>query len=107
MPESKPPATFIADLRPNRVATFEATVARVEPVRELETERGTPRKVQSVRLQDRTGEILLTLWGPEVDQVHEGDRIRITEGWVKDYKGRPQVSLGRTGTLTQLPRESP
>jgi hypothetical protein len=29
MPESKPPATFISDLRPSRVATIEATVSEL------------------------------------------------------------------------------
>ncbi len=37
MPESNPPATFISDLRPSRVATIEATVSELQPTREIET----------------------------------------------------------------------
>lgn len=37
MPDSKPPATFISDLRPSRVATVEATVSDLQPGREIET----------------------------------------------------------------------
>ena len=49
-----------------------------------------------------TGEISLVLWGNEGELAAEGDHVRITEGWVKDYQGRPQISLGRTGRLERL-----
>ena len=103
MPESKPPATYIADLRPSRVATVEATVSQLEPVREIETRDGTRKKVRNGRLKDATGEIALVLWGSEVDLVAEGERIAIVEGWVSDYRGRPQVSLGRGGRIEKRP----
>ena len=103
MPESKPPATYIADLRPSRVATVEATVSQLEPVREIETRDGTRKKVRNGRLKDATGEIALVLWGSEVDLVAEGERIALVEGWVSDYRGRPQVSLGRGGRIEKRP----
>lgn len=104
MPASKPPATFISDLRPSRVATLEATVSQLDPVREIETKDGTRRRVRNGRVKDGTGEIALVLWGSEVELVEEGDRILLIEGWVKDYQGRPQISLGRTGRLEKLDR---
>jgi ssDNA-binding replication factor A large subunit len=104
MPESKPPATFVSDLRPSRVATVEGTVASLEPVREVETRDGASKKVRNGKLQDATGEISLVLWGSEVDLVEAGDRVRIVEGWVSDFRGRPQISLGRTGRMEKLPR---
>ncbi|MCI4321298.1 MAG: OB-fold nucleic acid binding domain-containing protein [Thermoplasmata archaeon] len=102
MPESRPPATFISDLRPSRVATIEATVSELEAVRDVATREGTPKRVRNARLKDATGEISLVLWGTEVDSVAVGDRIRIVEGWVSDYRGRPQISVGRTGKLERL-----
>lgn len=107
MPESKPPATFISDLRPSRVATIEATVAELEPTREIETREGNLRKVRNARLKDPTGEIAMVLWGNEVDLVTAGERVRIVEGWVSDYRGRPQIALGRTGRLEKLPARDP
>src|SRR5690349_2294235 len=95
----KPPATFISDLRPSRVATVEATVIQLQPTREVETRNGGKTKVRNGRLKDGTGEIALVLWGSEVEMVQEGDHIRISEGWVKDFQGRPQISLGRSGKL--------
>ena len=102
MPESKPPVTFISDLRPSRVATIEATVSELQPARDIETRGGRKTRVRNGRLKDQTGEITFILWGAEVDLVEQGDRVRIVEGWVKDYQGRPQLSLGRTGKLEKL-----
>ena len=102
MPESRPPATYVSDLRPNRVATLEGTVVHLEATREVLVDGGSTKKVRNARLKDATGEIALTLWGHEVDLVSEGDRVRITDGWVKDYKGRLQISLGRTGKLVRI-----
>jgi replication factor A1 len=105
MPDSVPPKMFISDLRPDRVATFEATVSKLEPIREFEQRSGGNKKVRNGTLKDGTGEIALVLWGAEVDSVAEGDKVRIVDGWVKDYKGRPQISLGKVGRLekTGLP----
>jgi ssDNA-binding replication factor A large subunit len=99
MPEGAPPKTFISDLRPGRVATFEAVVAKLEPPREIEQRNGGKTQVRNGTLQDGTGEISIVLWGKEVEMVAVGDKIRIVEGWVKEYKGRPEISLGRTGRV--------
>jgi len=102
MTEGRPPATFISDLRPSRVATFEAVVASLEATREVETKEGVPRKVRHAVLRDATGEITLVLWGSEVDRVSVGERLRVVEGWVSERRGRPQVTLGRSGRLESL-----
>jgi ssDNA-binding replication factor A large subunit len=102
MPQGAPPKQFISDLRPGRVATIEATVARLEAVREFVPQSGGSKKVRNALLQDSTGEIAFVLWGEEVDAVAEGERVRVVEGWVKDYKGRPQISLGKVGRLEKL-----
>ncbi len=95
----QPTGLFISDLRPSRVATVEGVVARLDPVRDVETREGSPRKVRDAVLRDPTGEIALVLWGSEVDLVAAGERIRVVDGWVSERRGRPQISLGRTGRI--------
>ncbi len=95
----QPPASFISDLRPSRVATLEAVVARLDPVREVETKVGGTRRVREALLKDPTGEITLVLWGDEVDRVRLGERVRVVDGWVAERRGRPQISVGRAGRL--------
>ncbi len=98
-PTSNPPKTFISDLRPGRIATIVATVVKLEPVREVEQRTGGKKKVRNGVVKDGTGEISLVLWGEEVDLIAEGDKVRLVDGWVKEYKGRPQISLGRNGRV--------
>ena len=102
VPDSVPPKTFISDLRPGRVATVEASVARLDPPREVAQRTGGTTKVRNGLLRDGTGEIAFDLWGDEVDLASEGESIRLVDAWEKEYKGRPQLSLGRIGRLEKL-----
>ena len=102
MTTSPPPKTFISDLRPGRYATIEVTVKKLEPAREVEQREGSKRKVRNGVLADRTGEISVVLWGDEVGLIAEGEKVRVVEGWVKDYRGRPEISLGRTGRVEKI-----
>lgn len=79
-------------------------MSQLDAIREVETREGGTKRVCNGRLKDGTGEIAFVLWGSEVELVEQGDRVRITEGWVKDYQGRPQISLGRMGKLEKLGR---
>ena len=102
MATSKPPLTFISDLKPSRVATVEATVTKLDSIREVEQRLGGTTRVRNVLLKDGTGEIVLVLWGKDVELVTEGEKVRVVDGWVKDYRGRAQISLGRSGKLEKL-----
>lgn len=102
MAMSKPPASSISSLRPSTSATIEATVTMLEAIREIDTRDGTKKKVRNGKVKDATGEIALVLWGSEVEMVVQGDKVRIVDGWVKDYQGKPQISLGRSGKLEKL-----
>ena len=89
----------IAALRANASATIEATITAISPVRDVTTARG-PSRVADATLQDESGTITLTLWGDETSRYSVGQKIKITDGWVKDFRGKLQVSAGRSGTIT-------
>ncbi len=80
-------------------------MTRLDAIREVRTRDGKPQRVRNGRLHDPTGEIELVLWGDDVETVKEGDRVRVVEGWVADYRGRPQVSAGRSGRIERLPAD--
>ncbi len=88
----------IATLRANANATIEATITAISPVRDVTTSRG-PSRVADATLQDATGTITLTLWGDEAGRYSVGQKVKITDGWVKDFKGKLQVSMGRSGRI--------
>lgn len=90
----------VKDLQPNTsVDVLELEVVEVEEPREFTNFRGAGR-VANARAKDASGEIKLTLWNDQVDQVKPGDKVTIANGWVKDFRGELQVSTGRLGTLT-------
>jgi replication factor A1 len=91
--------TGIADLRANANATFTATITAISEPRDVTTSRG-PSKVADATLQDETGTTTLTLWGDDISKYKVGQKLQVTDGWVKDFRGRLQVSMGRSGKVT-------
>jgi replication factor A1 len=92
----------IATLRANSNATFLATITAVSAPREVTTSRGSS-QVADATLQDETGTTTLTLWGEDIQRYSVGQKIQITDGWVKDFRGKLQVSMGRSGKITVVP----
>ncbi len=80
-------------------ANIEATITAISPVRDVTTSRGAS-KVADATLQDDSGTITLTLWGDDSARFSVGQKIKIADGWVKDFRGKLQVSTGRSGTIS-------
>ena len=75
-------------------------VSKGEP-REFASAKGQG-KVCNVAGKDETGEVQVSLWNEQIDQVNEGMKIRIENGWVSEYKGQLQLSTGKFGTMHVL-----
>ena len=61
--------------------------------------------VCNAAVKDESGEeVSLTLWNDEYKKVNDGDKLKITNGWVSEYKGKIQISAGKKGTLEVLPK---
>ena len=88
----------IASLRANSNATIDATITAISPVRDVTTSRGAS-QVADATLQDETGTITLTLWGEDTKKYSVGQKVHISDGWVKDFRGKLQISMGRSGTI--------
>lgn len=91
----------------SEVKSFQnATLDRVEVVekedpREFE-KFGKVSKVCNCKIKDDSGTMQLTLWNDECDTVSEGDVLKITSGWVKEWNGRMQISTGKNGKIEKL-----
>jgi replication factor A1 len=98
--DEAPPAAMvgIATLRANQNATIDGTITAISATRNVTTSRG-PSQVADATIQDDTGTITLTLWGDDVTRYSVGQKIRITDGWVKDFRGKLQISMGRSGKI--------
>jgi replication factor A1 len=95
------PMPGIATLKANANANIDATITEISAPREVSTSRG-PSRVADATLQDETGTITLTLWGDDIAKYSVGQKVRITDGWVKDFRGKLQVSMGRSGRIATI-----
>ncbi|MBN2422012.1 DNA-binding protein [Candidatus Woesearchaeota archaeon] len=75
-----------------------AEVAELGEVREFE-KFGRQGRVCTATIKDDSGEVKLTLWDEQIDKVKEGDKIEIKNGYVKEWQGEKQLSVGRFGSL--------
>ncbi|MFC1691124.1 SOSS complex subunit B family protein [Nanoarchaeota archaeon] len=60
---------------------------------------GKEGKVCNATIKDETGEIALTLWNDQVDQINIGDKVKITNGYVNEWQGEMQLTSGKFGEL--------
>jgi replication factor A1 len=95
--------TKINELQP-RTGKVEltGTVTKVEESRTFE-KFGKSGTVANAKIKDDTGEVTLTLWNEQVEQVKEGDVVVIHNGWVSEYRGELQLSTGKFGSLEVNP----
>ena len=93
--------TPISGLTPGRPALVHGVVVQMGQLQEANL-KGRAKAFREVLLRDPTGEVPLVLWGEETGHVQEADRVFIVEAWVREFKGRPQLSLGKRGYLVNL-----
>ena len=79
---------------------IEGTVERKGEPRTVNMKSGGTIQVCDAFLIDETGgEIKLTLWGDEVDQVKDGVKVKIENGYTTSFKGEVSLTKGKYGKL--------
>ena len=95
----------VKDLKP-KLGKVEITLEITEKGEAKEfTKFGSTGRVCNAKAKDSTGEIAVTLWNEQVDQVNVGDMIKITNGYVSEYQGEMQLSTGKFGQLEVVGNE--
>lgn len=89
----------IADLQPKQgKVDIEVEVTSKEEPRTFE-KFGKQGRVCNARIKDDSGEMKLTLWNDQIDQVNEGDKVKISNGYVNEWQGEKQLTTGKLGKL--------
>lgn len=57
-------------------------------------------RVAEATVGDETGQIKLTLWNDQIEQVSENSTVKVENGYVTSFKGEIQLNVGRYGKLT-------
>ena len=90
----------INELRPGASwVTIRARVINKSDPREVTTRYGA-RNVADVTLGDESGKISMSLWGDDINTVNIGDTIEVSNGYVNEFRGNPQLNSGKFGKIT-------
>lgn len=60
---------------------------------------GKSGRVATAIVKDDTGDVKLTLWNEQIDNIKSGDKLHITNGYVSEWQGEPQLTTGKFGKL--------
>ena len=95
----------IEDIKPNQgKISIEAVIVEMDSPRDINSAAGALRVANAI-IQDDSGKMKLTLWNAEIDKVKVGDKIRITNGFAKEYRDEIQLSAGKFGKLEVVGQE--
>ena len=53
-------------------------------------------------LVDNGMEIKITLWAEDANNIQNGDRIKIENGYTNEFKGEVQLGKGKFGKLEKI-----
>jgi len=67
---------------------------------------GKDLKLCNAVVGDDSGEISLTLWNDDTDKVKQGNKVKITNGYVSEFNGKLQLTSGKFGKLEVVDAEA-
>src|SRR2546429_9673867 len=79
----------VKELRPeSKVDVIELTIRQKGEARDFSSRGGSTGKVADAKAVDDEGtEVSVSLWNEGIERVQANDRIRITNGWVREWRG--------------------
>lgn len=88
----------VKDLREGKVDEIELDIVEVGGERSVRGKSGDARVCDATG-QDETGSVKITLWNDEIERVRGAQKVRITNGWAKEWNKELQISAGRYGKI--------
>lgn len=93
----------IRDLRDGmRRVDAEGEISEISDPRTVNLRTGGEAKVADCTLKDESGQIRLSLWDDQIDQVKLGSKVRITNGYTNSFRGEMRLNVGKFGRLEVL-----
>ena len=93
----------IRDLRDGmRRVDAEGEIAEISDPRTVNLRTGGEAKVADCTLKDESGQIRLSLWDDQIEQVKQGSKVRITNGYTNSFRGELRLNVGKFGRLEVL-----
>ncbi|KAJ2698163.1 hypothetical protein H4218_003449 [Coemansia sp. IMI 209128] len=95
--------TSIATLRPS-MRGFDCEVIVLETAMPTTTNAGLT--IHTFLVADRTGSIIMTIWGTEGEYIRNGDILRIEGAEARLFKGFLQLTTAKFGKLLRVGEET-
>lgn len=93
----------IRDLRDGmRRVDAEGEISEISEPRTVNLRTGDQAKVADCMLRDESGQIKLSLWDDQIDQVRQGSKVRVTNGYTNSFRGELRLNVGKYGKLEIL-----
>ena len=93
----------IKDLRDGmRRVDAEGEIAEMSEPRTVNLKSGDEARVADCMLKDDSGQIKLSLWDDQIDQVKVGSKVRITNGYTNSFRGEVRLNVGKYGKMDIL-----
>ena len=90
----------ISEVQPGMTGVnIKGTIKDIGAIRDVKTRFGTETTVASATLEDESGQLKLTLWGDQIEKVKIGGTVELKNGFVTEWQGEIQVSVGKRGEL--------
>jgi len=91
----------IVELRPGmKRVDITGKLLNLSETREVTTRAGEQSRVATADISDESGQVKLTLWNEQIDQVKVNDNVKVENGYVTSFRGETQLNVGRYGKLT-------
>jgi len=81
---------------------LKAKVLEVTQPKQVFTRYGNYASLAKAVIEDNTGQIKLCLWNDQIDAVSPGATVQIENARASTFKGERQLSLGKTGTVSNI-----
>lgn len=78
--------------------SLEAKVVDKGEPRQVNTKFGK-RSVADITLEDETGQISLSLWEEKIDSVKIGDKVKLDNAYVTEFRDKMQLNIRRDSKL--------
>lgn len=90
----------INELKPGMTnVSLTAKVAELSEPRQIMTKFGSQTTLTEAMLSDDSGRIKIALWGTQSEGIEDGVTVEVAGGFVKEFRGEPQLGIGRGGTI--------
>ncbi len=80
---------------------IEATITEIGEIRNF-NKYGRELRVADALIRDDSGTMKLTLWNNDATRFKEGDKIKVSNGYVREFQGEKQLTSGKFGTIEKI-----